>query len=211
MRINFSIDHSQLKALSDELGASEKQFIDAYVRAMNRTAVTLKGISKRLLRAGIEPKHVDVLKRRFQAFKKGRRGLYLPSFKLFFGLNDIKAKDLKGRVKYTQKPHHTLRDPATGRYKSDGTAEEMAASFTPKGHVLKEASYYDSFVRVVDGELRIFIRGSRQALQYGIQDATVSIHQPVTKLINDNIQADIMAIFLNHFKRDLRGRVKMKI
>lgn len=207
MRIHFDIDHSQLKALSDELGASEKQFIDAYVRAMNRTAVTLKGISKRLLRAGIEPKHVDVLKRRFQAFKKGRRGLHLPSFKLFFGLNDIKAKHLKGRVSYSPKPHHSLRDPVTGRYKTDENEVGEPPSFHPKGRGVGDVSYRDGFVRVVDGELRIFTRGSR----FGAQDATVSIHQPVTKLINDNIQADIMTIFLTHFKRDLRGRVKMKI
>jgi hypothetical protein len=40
----------------------------------------------------------------------------LDNFRLWFGLNAIKVKDLKGRINGRVRPHHTRRDKSTGRF-----------------------------------------------------------------------------------------------
>lgn len=134
--LGFELDWDQLHRVMNSLKGTQQQAEMAYRRAMTRTAKTLDARIRRVMMAGIKPKNARILKNRIRQFKLSAKGSYLPGFKLWFGLNRVKAKDLRGRVRYSPAPHHTLRDPNTGRYTSGGDVPSVPPSFLPQGPML---------------------------------------------------------------------------
>lgn len=93
------------------------------------------------LKDGLAPRGTDLVRRRLLSFRLDRASQsQLDNFRLWFGLNAIKVKDLKGRINGRVRPHHTRRDKSTGRYiKARRRAEN--AGFTPKGSLLSPRTF----------------------------------------------------------------------
>jgi len=204
------IDVDAIWRIAEHIGATHKQFRAAYSRALKRTAATLRKKAMADLKDGLAPRSINLVRRRLLSFRLDRASQsQLDNFRLWFGLNAIKVKDLKGRINGRVRPHHTRRDKSTGRYiKARRQAEN--AGFTPKGSLLSPRTFEN-------GEVARSRRENRRTVVIRDPDtrrtreAEVDIYEPMLNYIEDNAFAEAMEIFMHHFETDLRGRVKARI
>lgn len=96
----FDIDHSQLRAVAEELQASEKQVKFALSAALNRTATTLRTLSARGLKSELELRTIGLLRKRLKTMKLR---MSKDGVALWYGLNDMPASWFKGRPKQDAK------------------------------------------------------------------------------------------------------------
>ncbi|EBS3741176.1 hypothetical protein DQY98_14195 [Salmonella enterica subsp. enterica serovar Saintpaul] len=202
------IDVDVIWRIADSIGATQKQFRAAYSRALRRTAATLRKKAMADLKDGLAPRSMDLVRRRLLSFRLDR-GSQLDNFRLWFGLNAIKVKDLKGRINGRLRPHHTRRDSNTGRFiKARRQAEN--AGFSPKGNLLSERSFENGEVsRSKRNNRRTVV--IRDPLTRRTREAEMDIYEPMLNYIEDNAFAEAMEIFMHHFETDIRGRVKARI
>ncbi|MGK9012166.1 hypothetical protein ACRS9C_23115 [Serratia marcescens] len=204
----FDIDLQVLQRIAVSAGANHKQYLRAYSRALNRTAATLRKRVVADMKAGIAPRNQSMIRRRLLSFRL-TRGSQLDEGKLWFGLNAIKVKDLKGRVKGRSRPHHDRRDPRTGRFIAARRRAAAEVGFEPKGALLAAKNFPDGEVgRTRAGRRTVLIRDpqTRRA-----KEAEVDIYAPMLDYIEDNAFSDVARIFFHHFETDLKGRVKARI
>jgi hypothetical protein len=202
------IDVDAIWRIADQIGATQKQFRAAYSRALRRTAATLRKKAMADLKDGLAPRSLNMVRRRLLSFRLDR-GSQLDNFRLWFGLNAIKVKDLKGRISGRVRPRHSRRDKSTGRYiKARRQADD--AGFAPKGNLLAARTF-------TNGEVARSRRDNRRTVVIRDPDtrrtreAEVDIYEPMLNYIEDNAFAEAMDIFMHHFESDIRGRVKAKI
>lgn len=203
----IDIDLSALQRIAIAAQANHKQYVMAYSRALNRTAATLRKRAMADIKSGLAPRSLAMVRKRLLSFRLSR-GSELDEMKIWFGLNKMKVKDLKGKVVGRIRPHHSTRDPATGRY-SASDKKGVAPSFQPSGKLIPAQAYDKGEVgRTKRGQKTIFVRDadSRRATE-----AEVDIYEPMLNFIEDSAFADVAAIFMHHFETDLKGRVKAKI
>lgn len=194
--------------IADSIGATQKQFRAAYSRALRRTAATLRKKAMADLKDGLAPRSMDLVRRRLLSFRLDR-GSQLDTFRLWFGLNAIKVKDLKGRINGRLRLHHTRRDRNTGRFiKARRQAEN--AGFSPKGNLLSERAFENGEVSRSkrDNRRTVVIRDPQTRRT---REAEMDIYEPMLNYIEDNAFAEAMEIFMHHFETDIRGRVKARI
>ncbi|MGE6982870.1 hypothetical protein [Kluyvera intermedia] len=202
------IDVKAIWRIAENIGATQKQFRAAYSRALRRTAATLRKKALADLKDGLAPRSLNMVRRRLLSFRLDR-GSQLDNFRLWFGLNAIKVKDLKGRVSGRIRPHHSRRDKTTGRY-IKARRQAGTAGFAPKGNLLATRTFQN-------GEVSRSRRDNRRTVVIRdpeirrIREAEVNIYEPMLNYIEDNAFADAMEIFMHHFQSDIRGRVKAKI
>ncbi|WP_337047266.1 hypothetical protein [Serratia liquefaciens] len=204
----FDIDLQVLQRIAISAGANHTQYMRAYSRALNRTMTTLKKRVVGDMKAGIAPRNLSLIRKRLLSFRL-TRGAQLDEGKLWFGLNAIKVKDLKGRVKGRIRPHHDRRDPQTGRFIAARRRASAEVGFEPKGELLTAKNFPDGEVgRTRAGRRTVLIRDpqTRRA-----KEAEVDIYAPMLDYIEDNAFSDVARIFFHHFETDLKGRVKMRI
>ncbi|MFV5925977.1 hypothetical protein ACLIKC_02645 [Klebsiella aerogenes] len=202
------IDVDAIWRIAEKVGATQKQFRAAYSRALRRTAATLRKKAMADLKTGLAPRSLNLVRRRLLSFRLDR-GSQLDNFRLWFGLNAIKVKDLKGRINGRVRPQHSRRDKATGRFiKARRQAEN--AGFTPKGSLLSPRTFENGEVARSRRENRrtVVIRDPDTRRTH---EAEVDIYEPMLNYIEDNAFAEAMEIFMHHFESDIRGRVKAKI
>ncbi len=125
------IDTSALWKIAEMAGATHKQYRNAYSRALKRTAATLRKQALADLKTGLAPRSLAMVRKRLLSFRVSR-GAMLDEARLWFGLNAIKVKDLKGRIRGRVRPHHDRRDPDTGRYIAARRKSSGEAGFDPK-------------------------------------------------------------------------------
>ena len=202
------IDVKAIWRIAENIGATQKQFRAAYSRALRRTAATLRKKAMADLKDGLAPRSMNLVRRRLLSFRLDR-GSQLDNFRLWFGLNAIKVKDLKGRISGRVRPHHNRRDKSTGRYiKARRQAQD--AGFAPKGNLLASQTF-------TNGEVARSRRDNRRTVVIRDPDtrrtreAEVDIYEPMLNYVEDNAFAEAMDIFMHHFESDIRGRVKAKI
>lgn len=202
------IDVKAIWRIAENIGATQKQFRAAYSRALRRTAATLRKKAMADLKDGLAPRSMNLVRRRLLSFRLDR-GSQLDNFRLWFGLNAIKVKDLKGRISGRVRPHHNRRDKSTGRYiKARRQAQD--AGFAPKGNLLASQTS-------TNGEVARSRRDNRRTVVIRDPDtrrtreAEVDIYEPMLNYVEDNAFAEAMDIFMHHFESDIRGRVKAKI
>lgn len=202
------VDMAALKGIADHIGATKKQFRAAYSRALRRTAATLRKKALADLKSGLAPRSLNQVRRRLLAFRL-KRGREPDSFRLWFGLNAIKVKDLKGRIAGRLRPRHKRRDAATGRF-IKARRQAKAVGFQPKGSLLKEVVFTNGEVARSrrDGRRTIVIRDPDTRRT---REAETDIYEPMLNYIEDNAFAEALEIFMHHFETDLRGRVKARI
>ncbi|AMQ58854.1 hypothetical protein RSM41_002924 [Klebsiella aerogenes] len=202
------IDVDAIWRIAEKVGATQKQFRAAYSRALRRTAATLRKKAMADLKTGLAPRSLNLVRRRLLSFHLDR-GSQLDNFRLWFGLNAIKVKDLKGRINGRVRPHHSRRDKSTGRFiKARRQAEN--AGFTPKGSLLSPRTFENGEVARSHRENRrtVVIRDPDTRRTH---EAEIDIYEPMLNYIEDNAFAEAMEIFMHHFESDIRGRVKAKI
>ncbi|HGL6841573.1 TPA: hypothetical protein ACKFTL_004226 [Citrobacter koseri] len=202
------IDVDAIWGIAESIGATQKQFRAAYSRALKRTAATLRKKAMADLKDGLAPRSINLVRRRLLSFRLDR-GSRLDNFRLWFGLNAIKVKDLKGRIFGRIRPHHTRRDKNTGRFiKARRQADN--AGFTPKGRLLSARTFENGEVARSRRENRrtVVIRDPQTRRTH---EAEIDIYEPMLNYIEDNAFAEAMEIFMHHFETDLRGRVKARI
>ncbi|MBZ6390647.1 MAG: hypothetical protein LBE90_09090 [Pantoea dispersa] len=204
------IDVSAIWRIAENVGATQKQFRAAYSRALQRTAATLRKKALADLRDGLAPRRMDMVRRRLLAFRLQRsEQSMLDNFRLWFGLNAIRVGDLKGRVKGRIRPHHERRDKSTGRF-IKARRQAAAAGFTPKGSLLSARTYDNGEVARSRRENRrtVVIRDKETRRT---REAEIDIYEPMLNYVEDNAFAEVVEIFMHHFRTDIRGRVKAKI
>ncbi|HHY0435716.1 TPA: phage tail protein [Vibrio parahaemolyticus] len=187
----FDIDLEELEAVQLMLGGTDKEFRQAYNRALSRTAVTLNMLSRRLLRDELQARSIKAIRNRLQKFRLKKSGKALDELKLWFGLNDMPVSKLKGRVR------------RVGTKKSP-----KGAVFTPASSALSHQTYSDSFVARIGKRKSIFTRKGQA--RYPVKEETVPINEAIHVKIEDEIFDQIPDIFLKHFITDLKGRVAQR-
>lgn len=195
----FTINVDELRAIQAAVGATESQFIAAYNKALKQTAAKLYRQSAQLMMQVTGAKGQDMRKRRVRYFvskmAKGKSG----GGKIWFGLNDVPVSFLKGTMKGPRKIKR--RRDERGRFiKAKGA---RGATFTPKGMGLYPTSFPDSFVATIKNKRSIWVRNSSGF----INEARMSIAEPMTSAIGSGIFPDAGNILLDYFMKDLRGRV----
>ena len=205
------IDVDAIWRIAEHIGATHKQFRAAYSRALKRTAATLRKKAVADMKDGLAPRSLDMVRRRLLSFRLERASQSkLDNFRLWFGLNAIKVKDLKGRINGRVRPHHTRRDKSTGRYiKARRQAEN--AGFTPKGSLLSPRTFENGGGGPPprrENRRTVVIRDPDTRRT---REAEVDIYEPMLNYIEDNAFAEAIEIFMHHFETDLRGRVKARI
>lgn len=202
------IDVNAIWGIAEQIGATQKQFRAAYTRALSRTAATLRKKAMADLKDGLAPRSMDLVRRRLLSFRL-ERGSQLDNFRLWFGLNAIKVKDLKGRISGRIRPRHSRRDKSTGRY-IKATRQTQEVGFAPKGNLLSSQTFTNGEVARSrrDKQRTVVIRDPQTRRT---REAEVDIYEPMLNYVEDNAFAEAIDIFMHHFESDIRGRVKAKI
>lgn len=97
----FDIDADDLKAVADELGASQQQIQKAFNRALNRTAGTLRKMSSKGLQGELQLRNAKAIRKRLKTIKL-KRGKGMDEVRLWFGSNDLAISAFKGSPKKTR-------------------------------------------------------------------------------------------------------------
>lgn len=206
---SIDIDSSSLDSLKISLGATDKQFIGAYNRALNRTIKKLYRQSLSLFQAQISLTDKKEVERRVKSFlrdKNIRGGVYfsgvtLGSGKVWIGLDPVGVHKLRGKIR-AQKAVKQARNPKTGRFMPTRKGAR-GASFLPRGKGLHAVGFPNSFEGEVKGVNSIWIRNSSGY----VHEAKMAINEPMTDAITNHIFSNIGPMFWKYFEQDLRGRV----
>ncbi|MEL5384160.1 hypothetical protein [Serratia ureilytica] len=204
----IDIDTMVLRDIALAVGATHKQYMTAYSRALKRTAATMRKRAMADIKDGLAPRSMAMVRKRLLSFRVSR-GSLLDEGRLWFGLNAIKVKDLKGRINGRMRPHHTRRDPKTGRY-APSRRRENSVGFEPRGNLLSAKTFENGEVgrSKREGRRTVLIRDPATRRT---REAEVDIYAPMLDYIEDNAFADVVEIFLHHFETDIRGRVKARV
>ncbi|WP_368900355.1 hypothetical protein [Mixta calida] len=203
------IDTGALERIADEIGATQKQIRNAYTRALKRTAATLRKQALADLKTGLAPRSLNMIRRRILSFSL-RRSSELDEMRLWFGLNAIKIKDLKGRIIGKMRPHHNVRDQTTGRFAKARRRQQQTVGFEPQGALLSASTFENGEVARSkrEGRRTIVIRDPQTRRTH---EAEIDIYAAMLDYVEDRAFADAMAIFMHHFESDLRGRIRARI
>jgi transposase-like protein len=94
--ISFKLDDARIHDVAREFGASEKQLLYAYSRALKRTAGTLRRITVSGIKTELGMKNANALRKRIKLVKSGGDG-WGGSAKLWVGTNPMSYSLFKGK------------------------------------------------------------------------------------------------------------------
>lgn len=185
--LDVLVDWQELRAVGDELQATDKQVVYALNRAMRRTATTLYRMAAKGLTKTLHLRAMKVLRKRLRTNlksgmnKTGKKRVD-DGVRLWFGLNDLPVSSFKDKPKETG-----------------------------AGAVFRDQEYAGAFVARPKGQSRPTIFKRKGADRLPIVEQLYPIDDKAMKFIEDEIWDDIEDIFWNHFQRDLRARVTYNI
>lgn len=210
----FDIDVDVLRHIAEQAEATRHQFRLAYSRALKRTASRLRMKALTELKTGLAPRKMDMLRKRLFS-SRITRGNALDEARFWFGLNAIKIKDLRGRIRGRRARHHDLRDPVTGRFIEDNRVRRRRRKssdpvFDPKGTFLSPTAYANGLVIRTRRENRrtVIIKNPDTGR---VREAEVSIYARMMDYVEDGAFADCLEIFMKEFESDIRRRAKYGI
>ncbi|ELY4662256.1 hypothetical protein SMZ96_000871 [Cronobacter muytjensii] len=198
----FYLDAGELKALAERVGATERQMVSAYNRALKRTLAKYRKEALTLMLEQTGAKDKKRLQERVRAY--GHR-LALTATrpgtgKLWFGLNAISVSMLKGRI-IAPEARERQRDPR-GRFIPVGGARGV--TFAPAATSLPTLSFPDSFVGIVNGRRSIW---QRNRSNHFVKEAAVPVYGPANRAIRADLYQEMNDDLLKRFEQDLRGRI----
>lgn len=209
----FDIDVDELRDIATQAGATQHQFRLSYSRALKRTASKMRMKALAELKTGLAPRKMDTLDRRLFSTRI-TRGNAMDEAHLWFGLNAIKIKDLRGRIRGQRVRRHDLRDPVTGRFIKENRARRRRKAsdpvFEPNGSFLSPAAYENGLVmRSRKGNRRtIFIKNPETGR---VREAEAGIYARTMDYVEDVAFAECLEIFMKEFESDIRRRAKYGI
>lgn len=210
----FDIDVDELRRIAEQVEATRHQFLLAYSRALKRTASKMRMKALAELKTGLAPRKMDMLRKRLFS-SRITRGNALDEARFWFGLNAIKIKDLRGRVRGRRVRHHDLRDPVTGRFiKAERVRRRRRKAsdpvFEPKGTFLSPTAYENGLVIRTRKENRRTVIIKNQDTGRA-REAEASIYASTMDFVEDVAFADCLEIFMKEFESDIRRRAKYGI
>lgn len=189
----------------------------AWNAALKRTGITLRRWALNEAKDALAPRRMTRLRdKRLVTDFRPQAVTGLDEMKVWFGLNKIKVRDLKGRISGKALPRHPLRDARTGRYipATARSRREYALTFTPQGNIDPE-TYPGAFrARVRDGKKgdefitrkSILVRGDNGR----VREAEVSVYAALADRIEDNVFDYAGQIMLKNFMSELRFRAGLR-
>ena len=181
----FDIDVSALEQLRVEISATQHQMLMVYNRALNRTAKHMHRISAGMILTALAAKNHKAVDKRIKPFIKRRNFTKegagdLSSAKLWYGLNDFRVSELKGRLQNPRRQKQP-RDLETGLFFENQKGARRGNFYTQKlqGHG-PMMSWPDSFVAKRYGAKSVWIRLDRG----GIEEARVPVHDALEDAID---------------------------
>lgn len=182
--LHFDLDWRELWQIGDEFQATDKQVNFALGRAMRRTEATLRRMSSKGLTKVLQLRAAGTLRKRLKSI---RMRMSSPTAReqgmgLWYGLNDLPVSSFKGRPRETK-------DGATFR------GEEYEGAFVGRSKV--------------KGKQTIFKRVREARLP--VAEQLHPIEEKAILFIEDEVFDQVLDIFWQHFRRDLRARVKFKL
>lgn len=207
----FGIDTDELRDIAEQAGATQRQFYLAYSRALKRTASKMRMKALAELKAGLAPRRMDMLRRRL-FYSRITRGSGPDEARFWFGLNAIKIKDLRGRIRGRLIRRHDLRDPDTGRFIQAGRRRRKGGDpvFEPKGSFLTPVAYENGMVIRTRKENRRSIIIKNPAAGR-VREAEADIYTRTMDYVEDTAFADCLDIFMREFESEVRRRVRYGI
>ena len=210
----FDIDVEELRDIAAQDGATQHQFRLAYSRALKRTASKMRMKALAELKTGLAPRKMDTLDRRLFSTRI-TRGNAMDEALLWFGLNAIKIKDLRGRIRGQRVRRHDLRDPVTGRFIKENRVRRRRRKasepvFEPNGSFLSPAAYENGLVIRSRKENRrtIIIKNPETGR---VREAEAGIYASTMDYVEDVAFAECLEIFMKEFESDIRRRAKYGI
>lgn len=182
--LHFDLDWRELLQVGEELQATDKQVMFALGRAMRRTEATLRRMSSKGLAKVLQLRAASALRKRLKTI---RTRMSSPTSRdqgmgLWYGLNDLPVSSFKGRPKNTK-------DGATFQ------GQEYDGAFVGRSKV--------------KGKQTIFKRVREARLP--VAEQLHPIEEKAILFIEDEVFDQVLDIFWQHFRRDLRARVKFKL
>lgn len=207
----FDIDVDDLRKIADQAGATQYQLRLAYSRALKRTASKMRMKALAELKTGLAPRKMDHFRRRiFTSFIT--RGNAPDEARFWFGLNAVRLKDLRGRIRGKMAKRHDLRDPKTGRFirAKRKRRKSQAPSFDPAGSFLDSTRYDNGIVTRTRRDKRrtIYIKNQDTGR---FREAEISIYASAMDYVEDVAFAECLDIFMKEFASDIRRRAKYGI
>lgn len=151
----------------------------------------------------------------FSALTEDTRGNAMDEARLWFGLNAIKIKDLRGRIRGQRVRRHDLRDPVTGRFIKENRVRRRRRKasdpvFEPNGSFLSPAAYENGLVIRSRKENRrtIIIKNPETGR---VREAEAGIYASTMDYVEDVAFAECLEIFMKEFESDIRRRAKYGI
>lgn len=182
--LQFDLDWRELWQVGEELQATDKQVAFALGRAMRRTEATLRRMSSKGLTKVLQLRAASTLRKRLKSI---RMRMSSPTARdqgmgLWYGLNDLPVSSFKGRPKETS-----------------------------GGATFQGQEYEGAFVgrSKAKGKQTIFKRVRETRLP--VAEQLHPIEDKAIVFIEDQIFDQVLEVFWQHFRRDLRARVKFKL
>lgn len=180
-QLEYDLDLDGFVGLTETLGATHQEMMGAYRRAMKRTSVTLRALSNRAMRDGMDAKTLKAIQKRMQVYRRDfglRSNKGLGELKLWYGLNDVSVGKLKGRS-----------------YQTSG-----GAAFASKK--LGVSRFDNAFVGKAYGRRSVFERRGAS-----IREGRAGVSDSLNEELQDTVFDDVPDVFSKHFETDLKGRV----
>lgn len=183
--LNLNFKAEGIEAISESLGATEKQVKFALSRAAQRTAATLRKQASKGFKSELDVKKMAFIRKRLRAIKI--QGASVAGAKLWFGLNPLPLSMLRGSA-------HGSR---SGGASWGGKAGRVNY---PHGFILSGKNGRGKSIYSRDGKARTPIR-----------EASVAIDSKMNSFIKDDIFDDVEQLFMRNFIKDLNARINYNI
>lgn len=212
------IDEDEVLKIIARLGGSKTQIRKAWGVALKRASSSLRMKAMAEFKKQVAPRSQKMIKKRvLHDFVIRRNGDEFDEAKVWFGLNAIKVRDLRGRISGgIRGERHQLRDergrfiPATERRRA------RDIRFRPRGESLSVTTWStdDAFINQYENESRsgrvsqrrtVMIRKSSERRR--AREAEIDIYEAMLNRIEDFVFPDAEAVILKNFEHELKFRV----
>ena len=209
------IDLGNISNLAVYLKATEKQMLQAYGRALGRTATWLKTRSARMAGEGIKVRKLDTLRKRMGYYRRKAAAGDPDALKFWFGLNAMPVSDLKGKIAGKRGKRHARRDKKTGRFikRRKGSA---APVFSPDGMSLPDTAFEDGYVtKGATGKRTILVRGNKRTKnkrtgklhKRWVREAAIDIQEPMERDVISDLIREMPSYFMKQYEHEIKYRV----
>ncbi len=212
------IDEDEVLKIIAKLGGSKSQIRKAWGVALKRASSALRMKAMAEFKNQVAPRSQKMIKKRvLHDFVIRRNGDEFDEAKVWFGLNAIKVRDLRGRISGGARgERHQLRD-ARGRFIAATERRRVRdIRFRPHGEALSVTTWStdDAFIKQFEAENRNGRISKRKTIlvrqvsgRRRVRAAEIDIYEAMLNRIEDFVFPDAEALILKNFEHELKFRV----